>query len=141
MNTATQKRSALVLLGAAVFGIAGLELLRSGTRYDVPELDLPRAQERVAAGALVIDVRGKDAFDHRHIPGAVTMPLSVLRAAIPASIAQANERPVVVYCNDGVTTGPEATHLLREAGFRNVANIKAGIEGWARAGYPVAKGT
>lgn len=46
---------------------------------------------------------------------------------------------MVVYCNDGIATGPEAIHLLREAGFNKAAHLRSGIEGWAGAGLPVAK--
>jgi rhodanese-related sulfurtransferase len=47
---------------------------------------------------------------------------------------------ILIYCGDGVTHGPEGTEILNEAGYPNAVNLKPGIEGWARAGYAVAKG-
>jgi rhodanese-related sulfurtransferase len=34
---------------------------------------------------------------------------------------------------------PEATHILVQAGFTQVANLTAGIEGWAGAGLSISK--
>lgn len=137
MNKTEQKRGTLMLLAVGALGIAWLNTPRR--QFDVPEVDLPQAKALIGAGALVIDVRNQDAFDFRHVPGALLIPLAALRIAIPASLAAAKERQIVVYCNDGHRTGPEAAHILRENGFRNVANMKAGIEGWAGAGFPLVK--
>lgn len=137
MNEALKKRNTLILLASGVLGIAWLNL--AGKHADVPEVDLPQAKALIDAGALVIDVRNKDAFDFRHVPGAMLFPLAVLQMATPAVIAAAKERQIVVYCNDGHRTGPEATRTLRDNGFRNAVNMKAGIEGWAGAGFPLVK--
>lgn len=141
MNRIAQSRGnllALLLIGALLAWIIG-----SGVKqphYQVPEVDVHQAKAMVDAGALVIDVRGAEQFAYRHVPGAVLVPLSVLRTAIPPAIAAAKARPVLVYCNEGLVHGPEGTHLLQQAGFTNVVNMKAGIEGWSAAGLPVIKG-
>ena len=106
----------------------------------MPEVDIQQAKTLIDAGALVIDVRGETQFAARYIPGAVLVPLEILRAGIPALIASAANKPVVVYCGDGVAHGPEGTHILQQAGFANVVNLKPDIEGWAAAGMPLIKG-
>lgn len=112
---------------------------RPKTRYDVPEIDITEAKSRIDAGALVIDVRGLEAFNARHLPAAMLIALGTLRATIPSILVEAKTKPLVVYCADGASSGPEATHLLVQAGFTNVANMKTGIEGWVAAGLPVVK--
>jgi rhodanese-related sulfurtransferase len=49
----------------------------------------------------------------------------------------AKDRPIVVYCNDGLVTGPRGTEILNKAGFARAVKLKEGIEGWSAAGYPV----
>jgi len=140
MESSIDRRKAVVGLGLGALGLAWLVSRKNDRqRYDVPEVSLAIAKALMDAGALVIDVRNKDAFDYRHLPPAVLIPLAVLRAGIPASLAQDKARQIVVYCNDGHFTGPEAAHLLIQQGFTKVANMANGIEGWAGAGYPLVK--
>lgn len=142
MRTITGKRDTLIFLGAGAIGLAWLALGDKKSRMEginVPEVDLAQAKALVDAGAIVIDVRGKDAFDHRHLPPAMLIPLAILRAGIPASLEKAKEQQIVVYCNDGHTSGPQATQILLQHGYKNVVNMKPGIEGWANAGLPMIK--
>lgn len=108
--------------------------------YQVPEVGIPQAKALIDAGAIVIDVRDQIKFNYRHIPAAILVPLVLLRAGIPSSLTQAKDRPVVIYCNSGLSHGPEATHLLQVAGFKQVVNLTSGIEGWDAAGMPVIRG-
>jgi rhodanese-related sulfurtransferase len=133
---------ALLISGLALIWLVSTNSSHSSiARYDVPEVDNVQAKALVDAGALVVDVRGAEQFAYRHIPGAVLIPLEVLRTAIPASIAAAKQKSVVVYCGDGISHGPEATHLLQQAGFKKAVNLKSGIEGWSNAGLPIRKGS
>lgn len=136
----TNNLFALLLAAVALLWIASNGGLHSRTqRYQVPEVDVQQAKALIDAGALVIDVRGAEQFAYRHIAGAILIPLEILRAGIPASIAAAKEKQIVVYCNEGIVHGPEATHILRQAGFTNVVNLRDGIEGWQSASLPVIK--
>jgi len=89
--------------------------------------------------ALVVDVREEDKFNYRHIPGVLLLPVSVLHLEIPATFTHARDKAILVYCGDGVTTGPEGTALLNKAGYVNAVNMEAGIKGWAAAELPVQK--
>ena len=132
------------LFGIAVV-LACLVWIANATRpgpgdFPVREVDVSGAKELIDAGALVVDVRGKPQFDHRHIPGAVLVTLDELRAGIPARIAaEAKDRSILVYCNKGLAHGPEATAILNKAGFANAVNLRPGIEGWSAAGQAVKK--
>ena len=109
-------------------------------RYDIKEVSAADAKGLIENGALVVDVRDKEAFDLRHIAGAILIPLDELRARIPAILEGAKAKTIVIYCGDGVTHGPEGTESLNKAGYPNAVNLKPGFEGWEKAGYAVAKG-
>ena len=94
----------------------------------------------MAKGALVIDVRDRAAYEARHIAGAISAPVATLSTAIPASLESARTLPIVVYCGDGTTLGPEGTLVLNKAGFPGAVNLKPGIQGWASAGLPIEHG-
>jgi rhodanese-related sulfurtransferase len=126
----------LLILAAAIFFFANQH---NDENFDVRSVTAGEAKTLIDAGAVVIDVRSKERYGQGHIPGAMLVPITVLRAGIPASVAHARDKPLVVYCNDGATTGPEGTHLLNRAGYKNAVNVKAGIEGWTGAGLPVRK--
>ena len=108
--------------------------------FDVKEVLLDEARLLIAAGALVLDVRERAAYESRHIAGALLAPLSVLSAGIPASLEHARTLRILVYCGDGTTLGPKGTHLLNAAGFAGAVNLKGGIQGWASAGLPIEHG-
>jgi len=109
--------------------------------YKVREVDATGARALMDAGALVIDVRGQEQFDARHIPGAILMTVEELRRGIPASLlSEAKGRNIVVYCGRGITRSAEGTALLNQAGFTSAVSLKGGIDGWANAGMPIQKG-
>jgi len=108
-------------------------------RYNIREVSAVDAKALIDGGALVVDVRGKEQFDVRHIPGAILISLEELRAQIPAVLEGAKAKTILIYCGDGATRGPEGTEILNNAGYPNAVNLKPGIEGWVSAGYPVAK--
>lgn len=128
-------RNLLALLGAAV--AIGWLFTPNSVRYNINEVSIPEAKALIDAGAVVVDVRPKDKYDGRHIPGAVSIPLSVLKLSIPATFAVAKTQPIVVYCGEGTSLGPEGTKLLNKAGYSAAVNLKSGISGWADSGLPV----
>lgn len=122
----------------------GLALIIFARQSQVPDVkvnsvSVQEANTLINQGALVVDVRGPEAYGARHIPGALNIPLDVLRTAIPAALAGSIAKPVVVYCGDGVTIGPQGTALLNKAGYAKAVNVDQGIQGWAAAGLPIAK--
>lgn len=145
MNRVLNKPSHFVAICVALFALAWLSYhpARTGAEaqaFDVPQVDYSQAKALIDAGALVLDVREQAQFDYRHVPGAMLVPLTVLHSGIPLSLIVAKDKTIVVYCNDGHTRGPEATHILRQAGFTKAVNMKSGIEGWAGAGLLVDHG-
>lgn len=75
----------------------------------------------------ILDIRPRDVYNHGHIMGAMDFPMNEL-----VDLAKKNfeaDRDIYVYgANDQETT--EAARQLREAGFRNVAELQGGLEAW-----------
>lgn len=128
-----------LLVAAAVWLLAVGAKQTETTRYIVPQVSVTEAKAMIDAGALVIDVRAKAVSEYRHIQGALLLPLALLRAGLPPSLTAHKTQRIVVYCGDGVNVGPEATHLLRQAGYANAVNMTQGYSGWTNAKLPVIK--
>ena len=108
--------------------------------FHIKEVALEEARALIAAGAWVVDVRSRAAYEARHLAGAVLAPLSELERAIPQELATAKSLPIVVYCGDGARSGPAATAVLNKSGYAQAVNLRHGLEGWITAGLPVETG-
>jgi len=78
---------------------------------------------------LLLDVREPDEHRKARLEGARLVPLGELPARL-AELAAWRERPVVVHCHKGGRSA-RACRILRDAGFRDVANLAGGIEAWS----------
>jgi|SRR5579871_2681857 len=98
----------------------------------------PQALEENVAGVQVIDVREPSEFTGPlgHIVGARLIPLGELQSR---SGEIAREKPVVTVCRAG-SRSAQAFHLLRAAGFANVANLSGGMLRWRAEGFSVEGG-
>ncbi|MBF2019401.1 MAG: rhodanese-like domain-containing protein [Hydrococcus sp. C42_A2020_068] len=74
-----------------------------------------------------IDVRDREAFNCERITGAMSMPLDELVEQAQDSLEPV--RDIYVYGETNQET-TEAASRLREAGFRNVAELEGGLPGW-----------
>ena len=106
--------------------------------FDTPAVSVPKPSPSSITGALVIDVRERSVSAGSHLPGALLIPLEVVAAHL-SKMELAKAQTIIVYCNQGTGRGPAAVQALAEAGFTNVVNLQAGIEGWRGAGMPTAK--
>lgn len=75
-------------------------------------------KERIAAGASIVDVRTPEEFRQGSYPGAVNIPLQVLRQRL-GEIDRS--RPVVVFCASGGRSAV-AAQVLTAAGYADVSN-------------------
>lgn len=98
----------------------------------LPTIDVARAQQLVAEGAILVDVREPDERAREHIPGARHAPLSSLqRIEVPGAMA------VIFHCRSGARTGAHAVRLGEASGCEAYL-LEGGLEAWKRAGLPVA---
>ena len=86
-------------------------------------------------GALVIDVRPADEFQHGHLPGAVSLPV----ADLPQHIESLpRDKPIVAYCRGAYCLfADEAVALLRRHGF-DAHRLEGGWPEWRAEKRPVA---
>ena len=94
------------------------------------EID-PHGLEEHAEGVQSLDGRESGEFDGPlgHIHGATLIPLGEL----------ARDRPIVAVCRVG-SRSAQATVILREAGFGDVANLAGGMLRWRAEGHVVEGG-
>ncbi len=101
------------------------------------EID-PYGLEEHAREIQILDVRDPQEFTGPlgHIRGAVLIPLGEL-AERAGELA--HDRPVVAVCRAG-SRSAQATVILREAGFSDVANLTGGMLRWRAEGHAVEGG-
>ncbi len=71
----------------------------------------------------VLDVRASKSYESDHVPGALSIPQSELREALPKL---PKDHIYVTYCNKGVT-GNSAQNVLLNHGFTEVYNLNGGF--------------
>lgn len=94
------------------------------------------AQELIARGAKLIDIRDADEYLREHIPEADLAPLSVLeQSGLPAKL---RHEQIIFHCQAGKRTSNNADKLAAIAAPAEIFLLEDGIDGWKRAGLPVA---
>lgn len=90
----------------------------------------------------IINVLPSDAFKKGHIPGSVNIPAEAADFENKvASLVGDKTAPVVVYCASAeCDASPKAARRLEQAGFKNVYDFEAGLQGWKDAGFSVEAG-
>jgi rhodanese-related sulfurtransferase len=98
----------------------------------IPEVDAAEADEMVAGGALLLDVREADEWAAGHAPAAVHLPMG----DIPGRVGELpTDRPIACICRSGARSG-RVTGYLRAQGF-DIVNVAGGMQDWAASGRPV----
>ncbi len=78
-------------------------------------------------GLTILDIRERNRYNECHIQGAMAMPVDTLPDAALFSLPV--ERDIYVYGDSDEETSRGAS-ILREAGFRRVAELKGGLNAW-----------
>lgn len=84
-------------------------------------------------GALLLDVREINEWAAGHIPGAVHVPMSSLRA--DHDVLADRSRTIVCVCRSG-NRSRMVTDALLDGGW-HATNMVGGMKAWAAAGFPV----
>ena len=88
-------------------------------------------------GAIVVDLRDKEAFHAGHIGDARNIPSAEL-AAQADSLKKWRDKTVITYCDSGVT-GAAAVRTLAKLGFTQVFNLEGGMNAWIKDNLPLTK--
>ena len=98
--------------------------------YDIPQLTPQQLQNKLSASSdiLLLDVREPEEAALCRLPNSILIPMNELPM-------RQNELPdgkeIVVYCHHGIRSQYCALYLA-DAGFEQTANLKGGIDAWAR---------
>jgi rhodanese-related sulfurtransferase len=98
-------------------------------------VDATELMERLTVGSvLVLDVRPEEEYRAGHIPGASSVPVHTLEAALQTL---PRDREIVAYCRGPYCVfSDEAVALLRSRGYR-ARRLRQGLPDWRAAGMPV----
>jgi rhodanese-related sulfurtransferase len=88
-------------------------------------------------GALVVDLRSKQAFDAGHIGEARNVPVAELESQAE-SLKKWRDKNVITYCDSG-TSGASGARTLMKLGFTKVFNLHGGLNAWVKDNLPLAK--
>ena len=102
----------------------------------LPPLVSPQeAQKRVAAGALLIDVREPDEWQKMHVAASTLIPLGDVSSRLDEI---PKDRDVILICRSGRRSGAAQT-TLKGRGYDRVANLDGGLIAWHEGGLPVVE--
>jgi rhodanese-related sulfurtransferase len=88
-------------------------------------------------GALVIDLRAKDAFDAGHIGDARNVPAGELESQAEG-LKKWRDKSVITYDDTG-NSGAGAARTLTKLGFTKVFNLQGGLNAWVKDNLPLTK--
>ena len=94
-----------------------------------------QAVQLINADAVVLDVRGVDAFAGGHIVNAKNIPFDELEAN-STKLEKLKSKAVVAVCQNGMTS-TKTVNELQKLGFENVYGLKGGMTAWSQASLPV----
>jgi len=86
---------------------------------------------------LILDIREGDDFAAGHLPRARHIHLTQLPKRVD-EIGKFKDKTVIVTCRTGAKAA-SASRLLRQAGFKNVFELRGGVSAWQAASLPVEK--
>lgn len=109
---------------------------------DGAQLDALRKEK---SDVLLLDVREPAEYEQGHLDGALLVPRGILESAADLTfpkhvqtLADARERPVVLYCASGGRSAM-ATVTLKLMGFKEVYNLAGGVMQWAKEQRPLVR--
>jgi rhodanese-related sulfurtransferase len=95
----------------------------------LPKISPVDARRLAAAGARLIDIRGRDEFARTRAPGAESRPLDELTSL-------EGDAPVVFLCRSGMRTSGNAAKLASCFGGEAYI-LEGGLDAWKAAGLPL----
>jgi rhodanese-related sulfurtransferase len=122
-------------------GARSINELLAGARARLDRLDPHETHRRVAAGAVLVDIRpAAQRAEHGEIPGALIIERNVLEWRLdPRSDARLPftryDLDVIVTCQEGYTSSLAAA-ALQDLGLRRATDLDGGFKAWQEAGLP-----
>ncbi len=123
-------------------GAHTIDEVLAGARERLSRLSPRQAQQAVAAGAVLVDIRPQaQRLAEGQIPGALTVERNVLEWRFdPLSAARLPQADydlrIIVFCSEGYTSSLAAVSLL-DLGLHWATDMVGGFRAWQAAGLPV----
>jgi rhodanese-related sulfurtransferase len=132
-----------VTAGSGPAGRTTLHDLVSAAKARVEELSVEELQREIETGGVtVVDIRDvRERWERGAIPGARSMPRGMLEFWFDPESPYYREGfdfadRYVLYCAGGLRSALAAA-ALQDLGYRNVAHLEVGFNGWKQAGGAV----
>ena len=104
----------------------------SKLNFETDAWDVKTDMERGRSDFIVIDTRSKEAFDERHVAGAIHLPYRSMNAQTTAHLPK--DKVMVTYCwHPGCNASTKGALKLAVLGFR-VKELVGGLEYWIKEG-------
>jgi molybdopterin/thiamine biosynthesis adenylyltransferase/rhodanese-related sulfurtransferase len=114
--------------------MASFRDLLKAAKAEITEIDTATAADRIAAGAIALDVREPDEYDQGAIPNAIHIPRGHLESQVEGRLLD-KDADVVIYCASGVRS-VFAAKTLQELGYSDVTSVVGGFGKWKDEGRP-----
>jgi rhodanese-related sulfurtransferase len=90
-----------------------------------------------AGGVTVVEALPAGYYEDAHIPGAINIPHTEVRALAPRLLPD-KDAAIVVYCaNEPCPNSGIAATVLEKLGYTNVRDYAQGKDDWREAGLPL----
>ena len=100
-----------------------------GSKTDYQTMEINDAAEMIAAddGHLLVDVRTKEEFEEKHLPGAILLPVDDIKSGKLERLPD-KDQTILLYCRTG-RRAKDAAEYLAKKGYTNIYEI-GGIIDW-----------
>ena len=100
-----------------------------GSKTDYQTMEINDAAEMMAAddGHLLVDVRTKEEFEEKHLPGAILLPVDDIKDGKLERLPDKSQI-ILIYCRTG-RRAKDAAEYLAKKGYTNIYEI-GGIIDW-----------
>lgn len=112
-------------------------------RSQVGMVAADEAADQSGAGAVIVDVREPEEWQHGHIEGSVPAPRGLLEFFADPTSPRHNGKldptqRTIVLCASGARASLAAL-TLKTMGYHDVAVLDGGLKAWTAAGLPIAE--
>lgn len=109
--------------------------IANDARSRIKECDVAEARERVAKGAVLIDVREDNEYAAGHAAGARHMGRGIIERDIVQTFPD-KDTELVLYCGGGYRSALAADNL-QKMGYTNIISMDGGWSAWRDLGAPI----
>lgn len=109
--------------------------IANDARSRIKECDVAEARERVAKGAVLIDVREDNEYAAGHAAGARHMGRGIIERDIVQTFPD-KDSELILYCGGGYRSALAADNL-QKMGYTNIISMDGGWSAWRDLGAPI----